>query len=66
MQGLNDCKDTKFLGFCIALSQKRIKIAFHKACETTFWAKNDRKVSKYLLVKRKMPIFATTNPARFP
>ena len=45
---------------------KRTKIAFHKACETTFGAKNSRKASKNLEVKRKMPIFATTNPARFP
>ena len=30
MQGLNDCKDTKFLGICIALFKKRTKIAFHK------------------------------------
>ena len=60
------CKDTKFLGICIALSKKIIKMTFHKACETTFWAKNSRKVSKNLEVKRKMPIFATTNPARFP
>ena len=66
MQGLNDCKDTKFLGICIALPQKRIKITFHKACETTFGAKIGRKASKNLEVKRKMPIFATTNPARFP
>ena len=60
------CKDTKFLGICIALSKKKYKINFHKACETTFWAKNSRKVSKNLEVKRKTPIFAPTNPARFP
>ena len=60
------CKDTKFLGICIALSKKRTKIAFHKACETNFGAKNGRNVSKNLEVKRIMPIFAPTNPARFP
>jgi hypothetical protein len=66
MQGLNDCKDTKFLGICIALSQKRTKIAFHKACETTFGAEIGRKVSKNLEFSEIMPIFASTNPARFP
>ena len=66
MQGLNDCKDTKFLGICIALSQKRIKITFHKACETTFGAKIGKNVSKSLEDSEIKPNFASTNPARFP
>jgi hypothetical protein len=48
------CKDTKFLGIYIALSPKKIKKTFHAACETTFWARNGRNISKNLEVKRKM------------
>jgi hypothetical protein len=45
---------------------KKHKTAFHKACETDFGVKNGRNVSKNLEDKRKTPIFAPTNPARFP
>ena len=60
------CKDTKFLGICIALSKKRSKIRFHKACETEFWPKIGRKASKSLEDSEIMPIFTPTNPACFP
>ena len=33
--------------------KKNIKITFHKACETTFWARNGRNVSKTWKLKEK-------------
>jgi len=41
-------------------------ITFHKACETTFGAKIGKNVSKSLEDSEIKPIFAPTNPARFP
>jgi len=48
------------------LSPKKNKITFHKACETTFGARNGRNVSKNLEVKREMPIFATSESTTLP
>ena len=62
----NTAKIRIFYEFVSLYPKKECKIVFHKACETTFGARNGRNVSKNLEVKRKMPIFATTNPARFP
>ena len=41
-------------------------MTFHKPCETSYGAKNDRNVSKNLDYSEIIPIFAATNPARFP
>ena len=60
------CKDTNFLGIYIALPKKEYKMAIHKACGTVFGAENGRNISKNLQYSKIMPIFAPTNPARFP
>ena len=62
----NTAKIRIFLEFVSLYPKKEYKIAFHKACETTFGAKIGRKVSKNLEFSEIMPIFAPTNPARFP
>jgi hypothetical protein len=59
------CKDTKFLGIYIALSPKKIKITFHAACETTFWARNGRNVSSYFQLKQGLKAGETSpNPSK--
>ena len=62
----NTAKIRNFYEFVSLYPKKECKIVFHKACETTFGARNGRKASKNLKVKRKSTIFAPTNPARFP
>ena len=44
----NDAMIRNFYEYLSLYSKKKTKIAFHKACETTFWAKNSRIVSKNL------------------
>ena len=54
-----------FLGIYIALSPKKIKITFHAACETTFWARNGRNVSSYFQLKQGLKAGETSpNPSK--
>jgi len=62
----NDAKIRNFYEYLSLYTKKEYKIAFHKACETTFGAKIGRNISKNLEDSEIMLIFAPTNPARFP
>jgi hypothetical protein len=62
----NTAKIRVFYEIVSLYPKKEYKITFHKACETTFGAKNSRKASKNLEVKRKTPIFAPTESATLP